>query len=72
MEQMQMTVKELYKLCKSEINKGNGDKNIVISDDIEGNGYHGLFYGFTEVDKSFSEDIYDSKTQSPSDTIILG
>lgn len=68
----QVTVKELYLYCAAQIKKGNGDKNIVISDDNEGNGYHGLFYGFTDVDESFSEEIYDSKTHLPSDTIILG
>lgn len=66
-----MTVKDLYNLCKLQIEKyGNGDKNIVISDDNEGNGYHGLFYGFTDIEDGF--DIYDSQTNSPDDTIILG
>lgn len=47
----QITVKELYELCKAEIAKKNGDKFIVISDDNEGNGFHGLFYGFTPADE---------------------
>lgn len=68
----QMTISRLFELCKKEIAKGNGDKNIVISDDNEGNGYHGMFFGFTPVDENFMEDIYDSHTNSPSDTIILG
>lgn len=67
----QMTVKRLLALCQKEVDKGNGDKNIVISDDNEGNGYHGMFYGFTAVD-GFEDDIYDSRTNSPKDTIILG
>lgn len=68
----QITVNELLKLCEQEIKKGNGDKNIVISDDNEGNGYHGLFYGFTPVNEDFVDVIYDSHTKSPDDTIILG
>ena len=68
----QLTVKELLKLCKQEIQDGNGDKNIVISDDNEGNGYHGLFYGFTAVTQDFEDEIYDSVTNSIADTIILG
>ena len=43
----QLTINELYELIKKEIKKGNGDKLVVISDDVEANGYHGLWYGFT-------------------------
>ena len=68
----QMTVQDLFILCAKEVEKGNGKKNIVISDDNEGNGYHGLFYGFTPVDDNFADDIYDSITSSSKDTIILG
>lgn len=68
----QLTVKELLKLCQQEIVKGNGDKHIVISDDNEGNGYHGLFYGFTECTEEFQNDIYDSRYSNENNTIILG
>ena len=68
----QITVNELLKLCEQEIKKGNGNKNIVISDDNEGNGYHGLFFGFTEAEDYYLEYIYDSRTYSQNDTIILG
>lgn len=68
----QMTISGLFELCKKEIAKGNGDKNIVISDDNEGNGFHGMFYGFTKIDEITQDLIYDSHTNLPSDTIILG
>lgn len=68
---MQYTVKDLYMLCQEEIRNGNGNKHIVLSDDNEGNGYHGMFYGFTPVDKD-TEGIYDSQFERPEDTIILG
>ena len=68
----QITVADLYEICKRRIKEGHGDKNIVISDDNEGNGYHGMFYGFTLVDKYTKELIYDSQTNSTIDTIILG
>ena len=68
----QITVKELYKFCKAEIANGNGDKFIVISDDNEGSGFHGLFYGFVLVDEDYISYIYDSQHMSPEDTIILG
>ena len=69
---MQLTVKDLYKLCKEEIDNGNGNKKIVISDDNEGNGFHGLFYGFTPMEDIWEDMVYDSQTKSAEDTIILG
>lgn len=42
-----LTINELRKCCDLEIEKGNGNKKILISNDDEGNGYHGLFYGFS-------------------------
>lgn len=68
----QITVEQLLVLCREAINSGHGKKNIVISDDNEGNGFHGLFFGFSEIDEYLEEDIYDSKTKSKDDTIILG
>lgn len=68
----QITVIQLLEMCKHQVSIGNGDKNIVLSDDNEGNGYHGMFYGFTEVTEDFEDEIYDSVTTSASDTIILG
>lgn len=67
----QMTVERLLQLCIKEYEKGNGNKVIVISDDNEGNGYHGMFYGFTPVD-GFEDDIYDSQDEDCKNTIILG
>lgn len=68
----QMTVNDLFELCKEAIREGHGNKNIVLSNDNESNGYHGMFYGFTEVTEDFEDEIYDSVTTSASDTIILG
>lgn len=45
---MAMTVKELYKYCEEQIQKGNAEKEIMISNDDEGNGYHSLGYQFTD------------------------
>jgi hypothetical protein len=71
-----MTIKELARFCVEQLGKGNGDKKIVISDDNEGNGYHGLFYGFTEISKqeyaSGAFPIYDSQEDDPDKIIILG
>ena len=42
-----ITVKQLYKDLKKRVEKGQGDYPIFISDDEEGNGFHGLFYTTT-------------------------
>lgn len=68
----QVTVNDLLKMCQNEIKKGNGNKHIVISDDNEGNGYHGMFYGFTPCTEEFEGYIYDSCYENEKDTIILG
>lgn len=68
----QMTVKQLLKLCQEEVKKGNGDKFIVVADDNEGNGYHGMFYGFTDANELYEDEIYDSCYTKPEEIIILG
>lgn len=45
---MIITVNELLTLCEEQKAKGNGNKKIYISIDDEGNGFHPLFYGFTD------------------------
>lgn len=48
MSRLGLTVNELLELCLKQIEKGNGNKHIIISNDDEGNGYHTLFYSFTD------------------------
>lgn len=72
----QLTVSKLLKLCKEQVELGNGNKIIAISDDNEGNGFHGLFYGFTTLDTdndrdAFRDSIYDSEDDLDK-LIILG
>jgi len=67
----QITVKELYKLCKQEIDEGKGNRMIVVADDNEGNGFHGMFYGFSDADECV-DDIYDSISKDPKKIIVLG
>lgn len=68
----QLTVKDLRKFCEQEIKAGNGDKLIVVSDDNEGNGFHGLFYGFTPCTEDYDGYIYDSTTNDIKKLIALG
>lgn len=44
-----LTVKDLLEACVDEVERGNADKVIMISDDDEGNGYHYLWYDFMTV-----------------------
>ena len=66
------TVKELYTECKKQIDKGNADKVIMISDDEEGNGYHYMWYAFSSVEDVFDCNSIDERIATKEDTIILG
>ena len=71
----QLTIKELKRFVDAQMKKGNEDKFIVISDDSEGNGFHGLFYQFTDdigSIKMLSDMIYDSAETDPNKIVILG
>ena len=69
-----ITVKELMELCSEEISKGYGNRQIYISRDDEGNGYHGLYYGFTELTSQNAEDFEGDhgEEKAPEKHIILG
>jgi hypothetical protein len=69
-----ITVKELMELCSEEISKGYGNRQIYISRDDEGNGYHGLYYGFTELTSQNAEDFEGDHGEelAPEKHIILG
>jgi hypothetical protein len=51
-----ITVDMLQRMCKEMSKMGLGDKKILISNDDEGNGYHELFFTFTQTDKVLTED----------------
>lgn len=68
-----ITVKELLNECKKQIKNGNGDKHILISSDDEGNGFHTLFYGFTDnlEDIRAYEDVFCDNS-NPEEIVLLG
>lgn len=70
----QLTIERLKEICDKYIKKGYGDRKIVISDDNEGNGFHGLFYGFTVIEKGQEDDypIYDSESEDVNEIVVLG
>lgn len=70
-----MTVNELAKYVVDQINKGNGDKQILISSDDEGNGFHGLYYAFTDnqdILNEYSKMGAFHDNNDPSSIVILG
>ncbi len=80
-----ITVKELMMLCSKQVQAGNGNKVIMISNDDEGNGYHYLWYSFQTVEEMEKPFEYDGRMITPDpiedicesvakkeDTIILG
>ena len=72
----QLTVRDLANQLAEAVRDGYGDKLIIVGDDNEGNGYHGLFYGLTVGDiVSITENgelIYDSVTKDLRKLVILG
>ena len=48
------TVNDLLELCKQEVENGNGDRKIFLSNE-EGNDYHALYYDFTEAEDLFKD-----------------
>ena len=65
-------------ILENEILKGNGNRLIVISDDSEGNGYHGMWFGVTSDVNEIADclevcnGVYDSETDEPNRIVILG
>lgn len=55
------TVNELLELCKQEVENGNGDRKILLSNDDDGNGYHALYYDFTPAEELFKDDEEDEE-----------
>jgi len=75
---IQMTVEKLYEELKELMTKGMGDKKLVIADDDEGNGYHGMYYSCTSDPKEVkanieaSNGLYDSQETDYKHIVIVG
>ena len=70
-----ITVKVLKKLVDEQVKLGNGDKEVLLSCDDEGNGYHTLFYGFTTEEESLKAlsgwGLFHDNND-PNEIVILG
>lgn len=68
---MGITVKELYKACRTQMAKGHGDKLILISSDDEGNYYHTLYYSFQDDVEKIKQWEFDD-CRNPEEIVLLG
>lgn len=74
----QIKVKDLYRDLAILMKEGRGDNYIVVADDEEGNGYHGIFFSVTDDPKDvrecieFSNGLYGSVTNDPNKIVIIG
>lgn len=73
-----MTVKQLFGACQQQISRGNGNKEVFVAKDEEGNEFVPLYYEFTDskddIDAYISMDVirFDKSTESAtSDDIVL-
>lgn len=76
MDNHQLTVREMAILLAAEVKKGNGDKLLIGSNDVEGNGYHGIWYGPTDAKDlgigEYGVDINDTMTKDLDKLICIG
>lgn len=69
----ELTVMDLAKACAFQIEKGNGNKVVLISNDDEGNGFHTLFYEFTDEKEDIKACLeFEHDHHSVDDVVILG
>ena len=67
-----MTVKELCKECERLISTGYGDKEVLISRDDEGNGFHYLFYTFMTETENIKEVLEYWGDGDAENVVLLG
>ena len=71
-----MLVKRLIEACKKDPTIAN--KRIITGDDIEGNGYHGLWFDITSDPETVKEcieasnGVIESETEDPTQLVIIG
>lgn len=70
----QIKLKDLYQACKRLMKEGHGEKSLVLSDDNEGNGYHGMFFTLTVItpeNKDGFIGLINDNTESDLKNIII-
>jgi hypothetical protein len=69
-----ITIDELYSILRTERIKGNGSKKIMMSSDDEGNEFHPMYFGITEITDDFSSTWFRDIPfdQAKKECVILG
>lgn len=68
-----LTVNDLLRACETQVQKGNGYKKILISNDEKGEGFHKLHYQFSDDRLTLNEIIGSNYEGFTADnTVILG
>ena len=47
-----LTITELKCMCDDLIREGHGERSVLLSNDVEGTGYHGMYYGLNLLENS--------------------
>ncbi len=72
----QLKLKDLYQACKQLMKEGHGEKFLVVSNDNEGNGFHGLYWTFSAFGDNVGDGIWpmidDCVEDDPENILILG
>lgn len=70
---MGVSVKELLSACRRQVDKGNGDKVVLITSDDEANAYHTLICLFND-DKEEIESVSTlfQDLNDPNNVVLLG
>ena len=72
----QIKLKDLYQACKEQMEAGNGERSLVLSDDNEGNGYHGMFFTLTVITPENKKDFFgligDNSEPNLENIIVVG
>ena len=70
----QIKLKDLYAACKKQMEMGNGEKFLVVSNDNEGNGFHGMFFTVSVIrkkDRRYYESLIMDSCETNADNILL-
>lgn len=70
-----ITINQLHTICMRAILNGFGEREIHIPADIEGNAYHGLYFGFLTDEKELEMIVNLGLMDDPADPkkiVILG
>lgn len=74
----QMTVEKLFNELKELVEKGQGNKKVVVATDEEGNSYRGIYYSCesdpTKIKEAidYSNGLIESQEIDPNKLVIIG